>query len=55
MPWAYHSQRVALKGQKKLATMKEFDLILLGITDENKIEHLFIVDIEFHQKNAAVF
>ena len=45
-------QTGSIKRAKKLPNMKEFDLILQGISDEDKIEHLFIVDIEFDQKNA---
>ena len=37
---------------KKLPTMREFELIVRGISDTDKIGHLFIVDIEFDHKNA---
>ena len=33
--------------------MREFDLIVQGISDEDKIGHLFVVDIHFDQKNAS--
>ena len=46
-------QTGSIKRAKKLPNMKEFDLILQAISDEHKIEHLSIVDIEFDQKNAS--
>ena len=46
-------QTGSIKRAKKFPTMKEFDLILQGISDEDKIGHLFIVDTEFDQKNAS--
>ena len=39
--------------RKKIPTMRELDLIILGISDEDKIGHLFVVDIHFDQKNAC--
>ena len=33
--------------------MREFDLIVQGISDEDKIGDLFVVDIHFDQKNAS--
>ena len=33
--------------------MREFDLIIQGLLDEDKLGHLFVVDIQFHQKNAS--
>ena len=42
----------SIKRVKKLPTMEEFDLILQGVLDTNKIGHLFIVDIDFCQKNV---
>ena len=33
--------------------MREFDLIIQGILDEDKIGHLFVVDIHFDKKNAG--
>ena len=39
--------------RKKIPTMREFDLIIQGILDEDKIGHLFVVDIHFDQKNAS--
>ena len=33
--------------------MREFDLIIQGLLDEDKLGHLFVVDIHFHQKNAS--
>lgn len=32
--------------------MREFEQIVRGISGTDKIEHLFIVDIEFDHKNA---
>ena len=32
--------------------MREFDLIIQRILDEDKIDHLFVVDIKFDIKNA---
>ena len=40
----------SIRGVKKLPTMREFDLILQGISDTDKIGHLFIADIEFDKK-----
>ena len=40
-----------IKKAEKLPAMKEFDLILQRISDKDKIEHLFVVGIEFYQKN----
>ena len=37
---------------KTIPSLKEFDLIIQGISDEDKIGHLFMVDIEFDLKNA---
>ena len=42
-----------IKKAEKLPAMKEFDLILQRISDEDKIEHLFVVGIEFYQKNDS--
>ena len=39
--------------RKKIPTMREFDLIIQGISDEDKIGLLFLVDIHFDQKNAS--
>ena len=33
--------------------MREFDLIIQGISDEDKIGHLFVVDTEIDIKNAS--
>ena len=33
--------------------MREFNLILQGISDTDKIGHLFIVDVEFDMENAT--
>lgn len=37
----------SIKKTKKIPSLKEFDLIIQG-----KIGHLFVVDIEFDEKNA---
>ena len=39
--------------RKKIPTMKEFDLIIQGISDEDRIGHLFVVNIHFDHKNAS--
>ena len=39
--------------RKKISNKKEFDLIVQGILDENKIGSLFVVNIHFEQKNAS--
>ena len=39
--------------KKKILAMREFDLIIKGISDEDKIGHLFVVDIHFDQKNNS--
>ena len=36
--------------RKKIPTMREFDLITQGISDEDKIGHLFVVNIHFDKK-----
>ena len=46
-------QPVASKKKKFLPTLREFDLIFQGILDEDKIGHLLVVNIHFHQKNAS--
>ena len=43
-----------IKKSKKLPTLKEFNLIIKGISHEDKIVHLFVVDIEFDKKNATL-
>ena len=43
----------SIKNSKKLPTMREFDLILQGISDTDKVGHLFIVNIEFDYKSAS--
>ena len=48
----------SIKRGKKLPTMKEFNLILQGISDENKIGHLFLLTLNLIRKmsrKAAVF
>ena len=41
-----------IKRQKKVPTLREFDFIIQGISDEDSIGHLFIVDIEFNKKKC---
>ena len=43
----------SIKRVKILPTMKEFDLILQGISDEDKIGHLFIVELNLIRKMPA--
>ena len=33
--------------------MRKFDLIIQGISDEDKIGHLIVVDIKFDTKNVS--
>ena len=33
--------------------MREFDLVIQGSSDEDKMGHLFVVDIKFDTKNAC--
>ena len=37
---------------KRTPTLREFELSLQGISNTDKIGHLFLVDIEFDKKNA---
>ena len=41
-----------VKKQKKIPSLREFNLIIEQILHEDKIGHLFIVDIKFDEKNA---
>ena len=43
----------SIKRSKNLPTTEGFDLILQGISDNDKIGHLFIVGIKFDHKNAS--
>ena len=45
-------QTGGIKKLKKIPSLKEFDLIIQGILDEDKIGHLFVIDIEFSEKNT---
>ena len=47
MQWQNNCRLVRLKNMKKIPSLKEFNLIIQGVLDENKIGHLFVVDIEF--------
>ena len=42
----------SIKKMKKNPSMREFDLIVQGISDEDKIGHLFVLDIEFDHENS---
>ena len=42
----------SMKGQKKVPTLRECDLMIQGISDEDSRGHLFIVNIEFDQKGT---
>lgn len=42
----------SFKKMKKKFSTREFDLIIPGILEKNKIGHLFVVDIESGHKNA---
>ena len=44
----------SIKMQKKVQTLREFDLMIQRTSDEDSIGHLFIVDFEFDQKNAIL-
>ena len=43
----------SIKKSKKLPSIREFDLLIQGISNEDKIGHLFVVDIKFDTKNAS--
>ena len=43
----------SIKISKKIPSVREFDLIIQGISDEDKIGHLFVVDIKFDTKNSS--
>ena len=42
----------SIKKEKKVPTLKEFNLIIQSILDHDKIGHVFVVGIEFDQENA---
>ena len=42
----------SIKKSKMLPMMREFDLMLQGVSDTDKIDHLFIGSIEFDHENA---
>ena len=46
-------RRGSIKRSKKTHTLREFNLLIEGISDEDKIDHLFIVDIEFNEEKAT--
>ena len=41
----------SIKKSKKIPSMREFDLIIEGVLDEDKTSHLLVVDIKFDTKN----
>ena len=41
-----------IEKEKKVLTLREFDMIIQGILDHDKIGHVFVVGIEFDQENA---
>lgn len=43
------------KKQEKIPTPREFKIILNNISHEDKIGHLFLVDIKFHEMNEKTF
>ena len=43
----------SIKRSKRIPSMRELDLIIQGISDEDKIGHLFVVDIKFDTNNAG--
>ena len=40
-----------IKKSKKVPSLREFNIILSNLSHENKIGHLFTLDIKFHDKN----
>ena len=40
-----------IKKSKKVPSLLEFNIILSNLSHEDKIGHLFLVDIKFHDKN----
>ena len=42
-----------IKNSKKIPSLREFNLIIEGISHEDKIGHLFIVDIDFNTEKAT--
>ena len=42
----------SIEKEKKVLTLREFDIIIQGILDDEKIGHVFVVGIEFDQENA---
>ena len=42
-----------IKKEKKVPNLREFDFTIQGISDQDKIGNLFVVDIEFDQENAS--
>ena len=43
----------SIKRSRKTPTIREFNLITEGISDEDKIGHFFIVDVEFNEEKAS--
>ena len=42
----------SIKKMKKVSSMREFDLIIQGTLNKDKIGHLFVINIEFDHENA---
>ena len=42
----------SIKKAKKILTMREFELIIQGISDQDKFDHLLVVVIKFDLKNT---
>lgn len=40
-----------MEKQVKIPTIREFNIILNNISHEEKVGHLFLVDIKFHEMN----
>ena len=43
----------SIKKMKKLPSLRDFDFIVQCISDEDKVGHLFLVNIEFDWRNAS--
>ena len=46
---------VAEKNLKKIPSLGSFNIILNSLSHEDKISHLFTVDIKFHKNNPKTF
>lgn len=43
----------SIKKSERVPSLRDFDVIVQSISDEDRISHLFIVDTEFDWKNAS--